>query len=76
MADITNIKPVNKVLIETLEAMLQLANDGAIESVFLVTETRDNVYTFLDGSVSSQTVGEVEKLKAILLAELLDVENY
>ena len=56
--------------------MLQLANDGAIESVFLVTETRDNVYTFLDGSVSSQTVGEVEKLKAILLAELLDVENY
>ena len=76
MADITNIKPVNKVLIETLKAMLQLANEGAIESVFIVVETKDNVYTFLDGSVSSQTVGEVEKLKAILLAELLDVENY
>tara|TARA_R110000850_G_scaffold253059_1_gene378287 strand:- start:19 stop:249 length:231 start_codon:yes stop_codon:yes gene_type:complete len=76
MADITNIKPVNKVLIETLETLLKLANEGAIETSFLLVESKDNVYTFLDGRVSSFTLGEVEKLKAILLAELLDVENY
>ena len=76
MADITNIKPVNKVLIETLETLLKLASEGAIETSFLIVECKDDVYTFLDGRVSSFTLGEVEKLKTILLAELLDAENY
>ncbi len=76
MADITNIKPVNKVLIETLETLLKLASEGAIETSFLVVECKDDIYTFLDGRVSSYTLGEVEKLKHVLLKELLNVENY
>ncbi len=76
MANITNIKPVNKALIGTLETLLELASEGAIETSFLVVECKDDIYTFLDGRVSSYTLGEVEKLKHVLLKELLNVENY
>ena len=76
MTNITNITPVNALLIETLEALLQLAKSGDIDSAFLVFEGKKDVYTFLDGSVSAATVGEVEKLKHILLSELSNLENY